>query len=166
MFVASLPEVFLCVNSLTVKLTSCQEKRKKSAFLCVPGAQCQCCQNKSFMLLCQGQVSHSAPIRCSYMHAEGAGRAGPGRVGPGRAGPGRVSSTLLCGSKRHHRLCRGRDRRTGLSLLHGYMRERWHAIAAVLCRIGEPWNERTFPYLLKRPHKSHPLCLRRIRRII
>lgn len=94
MFVASLPEVFLCVNSLTVKLASCQEKRKKSAFLRVPGAQCQCCQNKSFMLLCQGQVSHSAPIRCSYMHAEGAGLAWPGRAGSGQAGPGQLHAAV------------------------------------------------------------------------
>lgn len=161
MFVASLPEVFLCVNSLTVKLTSCQEKRKKSAFLRVPGAQCQCCQNKSFMLLCQGQVSHFAPIRRSYMHAEGAGRAGPGRVRSGQAG-----SAPRCCVAANATTVFAEDGTEGLDCLCCMATcENVCTIAAVLCRLGELWNERTFPYLLKRPHKSHPLCLRRILRI-
>lgn len=56
------------------------QKKEEMLFSNSRGGHCQCCQNKRFMLLCQGQVSHSGLMRCSCMHAEGAGWAGPGQA--------------------------------------------------------------------------------------
>lgn len=99
----------LCVNSLTLTLTSCQEERKKTAFVHVPGpivsavrVRASCCSARASGPFC------SPPLLLYACWGS--------RVRLGRVGPGWVRSAPLCARKRHQYLCRWRDRRTWLTV--------------------------------------------------
>lgn len=99
----------LCVNSLTLTLTSCQEERKKTAFVHVPGpivsavrVRASCCSARASGPFC-------SPLLLLYA-------CWGSWVRLGRVGPGWVRSALLCARKRHQYLCRWRDRRTWLTV--------------------------------------------------